>query len=95
MAYDLFGQIVTLTAQVVYKGKTRMHIYIIILSGDPTQNRMVETGHCIMFFVVCDPAGYPVKVPIWVPQTKQKHLLEKYIIYAKKSAEAWLRSCRL
>jgi acyl-CoA hydrolase len=74
---------VTLTAQVVYKGKTRMQIYIIILSGAPTQNRMVETGHCIMFFVLCDPAGYPVKVPIWVPQTKQKHLLENFFLRKK------------
>ena len=86
---------VTLTAQIVHTVKTRMHNYIIILVGDPAQNRMVETGHFIMYFVVCDPAGYQVKVPIWEPQTKQKHVIEKYIIQAKRSAEAWLRSCRL
>jgi acyl-CoA hydrolase len=54
----LVGQIVTLTAQIVHTGKTSMHIYIRIVAGDPKQDKMVETGHCIMAFVASNEAGY-------------------------------------
>ena len=42
-----------------------MHIYIRVLAGDPTQDRMFETGYCIMALVVRDPAGYSVEIPSW------------------------------
>lgn len=83
----LVGQLVTLTAKIVHTGKTSMHIYIRIVAGDPKQSKMVETGYCIMAFVACDQAGYPVEVPSWQPQSKQDLALEKYAIQAKESAQ--------
>jgi acyl-CoA hydrolase len=63
-----------------------MHIRIV--AGDPKQDKMVETGHCIMAFVVSDEAGYPVEVPKWKPQSKQDFSLEKYAIQAKESSQS-------
>ena len=83
----LLGQMVTLTVQIVHTGKTSMHIYIRIVAGDPKQNKMIETGHCIMAFVASDEAGYPVEVPAWTPQSKHDFALEKYAIQAKESAQ--------
>lgn len=84
----LVGQMVTLTAQIVHTGNTSMHIYIRIVAGDPKQDKMLETGHCIMVFVASDEAGCPVKVPTWTPQTNQDLALEKYAIQAKESARS-------
>lgn len=84
----LVGQMVTLTAQIVHTGRTSMHIYIIIEAGDPKQNQMIETGHCVMVFVASDEAGYPVEVPSWQPQTARDFALEKYAIQAKEAAQS-------
>jgi uncharacterized protein (TIGR00369 family) len=84
----LVGQMVTTTAQIVHTGKTSMHIYIRVFVGDPTQNRMVETSYCIMALVACDPSGYLVEAPSWVPETKQDLALEKYAIQVKESARS-------
>jgi acyl-CoA hydrolase len=79
---------VTLTAKIVHTGKTSMHIYIRVMAGDPKQNKMIETGHCIMAFVASDEEGCPVEVPTWKPQSKQDFALEKYAIQAKESAQS-------
>jgi acyl-CoA hydrolase len=61
---------VTLNAQKVHTGKTSMPIYIRIVAGDPKQNKMVETGHCIMVFVASDKAYYSVEISSCQPQTQ-------------------------
>jgi acyl-CoA hydrolase len=66
----LVGQMVTLNAQKIHTDKISMHIYIQIVAGDPKQNKMVKTGHCIMVFVASDQTDYPLEVPSWQPQTK-------------------------
>ena len=80
----LVGQMVVLNAKVVYTGRSSMHIYISVKSGDPKDSNMVDTGSCIISFVANDASGYPVEVPSWVPQTKEDIALE---IYAKKAKE--------
>lgn len=84
----LVGQMVTLTAKIVHTGKTSMHVQITIIAGDPKQNKMVETGHCIMVFVASDEAGYPIEVPTWEPKSAEDFALEKYAIQAKESAQS-------
>ena len=84
----LVGQMVTLSAKIVHTGKTSMDVYIRIVAGDPKQNKMVETGHCIMTFMASDEAGFPIEVPTWQPQTKHDLALEKYAIQAKESAKS-------
>lgn len=83
----LVGQMVTLNAQVVHTGTTSMHIFIRVIAGDMKDQNMVETNHCIITFVANDVAGYPVKVPKWVPKTEEDKLMENYAIHAKEFSQ--------
>jgi len=83
----LVGQMVTLNAKVVHTGKTSMHIFIKVEAGDPKDQSMVETNHCIISFMATDATGYPVEVDSWKPKTKEDKALEKYAIQAKEFSQ--------
>ncbi|GIU06507.1 acyl-CoA thioesterase [Shewanella morhuae] len=65
----LVGNIVEVSAKVIYTGKTSMHIGIDVRAGDPKVSERHLTTHCIVIMVAVDEQGQPTPVPEWLPQT--------------------------
>ncbi len=72
------GDVVEVHATLIYTGNTSMHIAVDVRAGDPKTRQMQTTTHCIIIFVAVDPAGRPVPVPAWVPQSAEDHALMAY-----------------
>lgn len=72
------GNLVEIQAQVIYTGKTSMHIAVDVLAHDPKEEEKVKTTHCVIIFVAVDAAGKPVTVPTWIPETEEEQQLEHY-----------------
>ncbi|MGL4711749.1 MAG: acyl-CoA thioesterase, partial [Shewanella sp.] len=66
----LVGNIVEVSAKVIYTGKTSMHIGIDVRAGDPKVSERHLTTHCIVIMVAVDEDGLPTPVPEWIPQTE-------------------------
>ena len=58
------GTIVALHADLVYTGRTSMHILVTIRAGTP-----IQSVQCPMVFVALDGRGHPATVPAWAPVT--------------------------
>lgn len=58
------GTIVELHADLVYTGRTSMHILVTVRAGTPTQS-----VQCPVVFVALDGQGHPTAVPAWAPVT--------------------------
>jgi len=82
----LVGQMVHLNARIVHTGKTSMHCYVSVKSGDPKNSNMVITNRCFIAFIAMDEAGYPVPVPEFTPVTEEDKRLERLAIEAKTLA---------
>lgn len=65
------GNIVEVSAKVIYTGNSSMHIGIDVRAGDPKVSERQLTTHCIVIMVAVDDAGNPTPVPEWVPQTEE------------------------
>lgn len=74
------GFLVEVQAQIIYTGKSSLHIAVDVLAGDPKQPGLTKTTHCIIVFVAVDESGKPVKVPRWEPQTDIDRALEAHAI---------------
>jgi acyl-CoA hydrolase len=74
------GDIVEVQCQVIYTGSTSMHIGVDVYSGDPRQDELVKTTHCVIIFVAIDDDGESASVPKWTPITKKDQELEHYAI---------------
>lgn len=61
------GSIVEVSAQVIYTGRTSMHIGLEVRARDPKGVERHLTTHCIVIMVAVDDAGDPTEVPEWVP----------------------------
>ena len=72
------GEIVELRAQVVYTGRTSMHVAIDVRSSDVRSGAFERTAYCIMVFVALDASGRPKPVPKWTPETEHDRKLEAY-----------------
>ncbi|RDE24643.1 acyl-CoA thioesterase [Motiliproteus coralliicola] len=74
------GNLVEVSAKVIFTGRTSMHIGIDVRAGDPKHPERHLTTHCIVIMVAVDDAGRPSKVPEWVPETEEdKHLHQSAI----------------
>ncbi|MCH4294186.1 acyl-CoA thioesterase [Shewanella sp. 3B26] len=69
------GNIVEVSAKVIYTGNSSMHIGIDVRAGDPKVSERQLTTHCIVIMVAVDDAGNPTPVPEWVPQTEEDKAL--------------------
>lgn len=69
------GNIVEVSAKVIYTGNTSMHIGIDVRAGDPKVSERQLTTHCIVIMVAVDDAGNPAPVPEWVPQSEEDKAL--------------------
>src|SRR5512135_3853055 len=47
----LIGNIVEVHAQLIYTGRTGMHIAVNVRSGDPKDRQFIPTTHCVIVFV--------------------------------------------
>ncbi|CAM3220645.1 MULTISPECIES: acyl-CoA thioesterase [Vibrio] len=65
------GNIVEVSAKVIYTGKTSMHIAIDVQASDPKELKNRLTTHCIVIMVAVDENGKPTAVPEWVPETPE------------------------
>ncbi len=63
------GNIVEVSAKVIYTGRTSMHIGLEVRAGDPKIPERHLTTHCIVIMVAVDDSGLATPVPEWVPET--------------------------
>lgn len=72
------GDLVEVTAKVIYTGRTSMHIAVDLWARDPKETERRKTTHCIIIFVAVDDDGKPIPVPSWTPETDGDRALEQY-----------------
>ncbi|NOH78835.1 acyl-CoA thioesterase [Vibrio sp. RE86] len=65
------GNLVEVSAKVIYTGRSSMHIAIDVQASDPKELKNRLTTHCIVIMVAVDENGKPTEVPEWVPQTEE------------------------
>lgn len=65
------GNLVEVSAKVIYTGRSSMHIAIDVQASDPKQLERRLTTHCIVIMVAVDEDGKPTPIPEWVPQTEE------------------------
>ncbi|MGF1682833.1 acyl-CoA thioesterase [Photobacterium minamisatsumaniensis] len=65
------GNLVEVSAKVIYTGSSSMHIAIDVQASDPKELENRLTTHCIVIMVAVDEAGKPTKVPEWVPEKEE------------------------
>lgn len=63
------GDIVEVHAEVVYTGRTSLHIRASVASGNPRNNTRSSVTECFIVFVAVDGEGNPVPVPTYVPRS--------------------------
>ncbi|MDX2341718.1 acyl-CoA thioesterase [Micrococcus sp. M4NT] len=73
------GQMVEVTASVLYTGSSSMHINTTVRSGDPKTGELSEATRCLVVFVAVED-GKPVKVPEFVPRSLEQELAREYAI---------------
>ena len=76
----LIGDLVKVDAQIIYTGKTSMHIAIDVYSKRVTEKTFVKKTHCIVVFVAVDEKGNSKPVPKWNPTTEAEVDKEEYAI---------------
>ena len=72
------GNLVEVSAKLVYTGRTSMHVAVEVSAGDPKNGRYARTTHCVIVFVALDDQGTPVEIDSWVPETEEDAALEQY-----------------
>ncbi len=77
------GNIVQITAKLIYTGTSSMHIALEVKSKSPKEHEYVVNTHCTMVFVAVDDKGNKVKVPKWTPMTEEDKEAEKLAVQMK------------
>ncbi|ANS87228.1 putative acyl-CoA thioester hydrolase [Vibrio scophthalmi] len=65
------GNLVEVSAKVIYTGSSSMHIAIDVQASDPKELTNRLTTHCIVIMVAVDENGKPSPVPEWVPSSDE------------------------
>jgi acyl-CoA hydrolase len=74
------GDVVDVSARLIYTGTTSMHIAVDVSTRDPRHQEWTQTTHCIIVYVAIDDDGKPVPVPAWEPKTKEDTALRDYAV---------------
>lgn len=72
------GDLVEITAAVIYTGTSSMHISIHVHASNPRRGERIKTTHCIMVFAAVDDNGHTITVPKWVPQKEEEVRMHDY-----------------
>lgn len=67
----LVGNLVEISAKVIYTGTSSMHIAVDVQASDPKTLERRLTTHCIVIMVAVNEAGEPTPVPEWIPNTDE------------------------
>lgn len=65
------GNLVEVSAKVIYTGSSSMHIAIDVQASDPKELTNRLTTHCIVIMVAVDEEGKTTNVPEWIPKTEE------------------------
>lgn len=74
------GHIVKVEAEVIYTGKTSMHIAINVFSRNIKHKDFEKKTHCIIVFVAVDDDGRSVPVPEFLASSEQERQMQQYAI---------------
>lgn len=66
------GDLVTITSQVEYVGRTSMLVRAVVEAENPASGRKVHTSSCILTFVALGEDGRPVPVPPLEASTQEE-----------------------
>lgn len=77
------GDLVKISAYVIYTGNTSIHIAIDVFSKEITDKQFEKKTHCVIVFVSVDKNGTPVPVKKWVPATEREIRMEQYALKLK------------
>ncbi len=72
------GEMVEVTATVLFTGRTSMHINTTVRSGDPKTGLLTERARCLVIFVAVDAEGRATPVPEFLPRTLEQELARDY-----------------
>ncbi len=73
----LIGHVVEIEARLLLTGQTSMHVSVHVRAGDPRQDELNLTTHCLTVFVGVDN-GRPLPVRPFVPSTDEDRRLEQH-----------------
>src|SRR4051794_39927720 len=65
------GELVTFLASVNHTGRTSMEIGVRVMTQDLVRQVVRHTNSCYFTMVAIGPAGRPVEVPVWRPQSAE------------------------
>jgi uncharacterized protein (TIGR00369 family) len=68
------GDLVQLTAEVTYVGKTSMEVEVQVQAENPISGQRVHTNTAYLVYVALDDAGNPVSVPALIAETSDEKL---------------------
>jgi uncharacterized protein (TIGR00369 family) len=67
------GDLVTLTAEVSYVGRTSMEAEVHVEAENPITGERTHTNTAYLVYVAMDEEGHPVPVPPLIPETEAQH----------------------
>lgn len=71
----LIGNLVTLTAQVTYAGRTSMEAEVLVIAENPITGEQVDTNTAYLVYVALDETGIlPVAVPPLLAETPEEEV---------------------
>jgi acyl-CoA hydrolase len=65
------GHLVEVSAELIYTGRSSMHIRCVVSSADPRGGSLEVACSCLVIFVAIDENSRPVPVPQWEPSGEQ------------------------
>lgn len=71
------GNMVTLTAELTYTGRTSMEVRVFVTAEDPISGSRVDTNLAYFVFVAIDTQGRPHPVPGLMLETPEERLLNE------------------
>lgn len=76
----LVGSLVEVRAQLIYTGRTSMHVAVDVRAGDLKDHEFTRTTHCVIVFVAVNDHGNPTAVEPWNPETDTDLAHQQYAL---------------
>ena len=80
------GDVVKIEANVIFTGKSSIHIATDIYSRSFSNPEFEKKTHCIIVFVSVDEDGNPQRVREWIPRNEREERMAAYALKLKKLA---------
>jgi acyl-CoA hydrolase len=68
------GELVLLTAELTYSGRTSMEVEVQVEAENPITGERTRTNNAYLVFVALDDKGYPIAVPTLIPETDDEKI---------------------